>query len=217
LGCLNRRSCGSRYGSRTALSGVTFSARGRTDGVHQPAQEYPVCAVVVAALQGDPVIAHRCPTERGSQTDPPCETGVAEFVGRHNGAATLMEGSCRARHPHWRRFAWEAPSAASGNSEVLRVTRRLCRRSVTPFRTFPHASAEMPRGRAGIPAALLEARIARPHDGHKQLLHRIRKAAALVGAADGIHLVVSDTGQGVDLEAARARRGLGIALCCCCA
>src|SRR5918995_702038 len=35
LGCLNTRGCGSRSALRTALSGVTFSAQGRTDGVHQ--------------------------------------------------------------------------------------------------------------------------------------------------------------------------------------
>ena len=38
-------------------------------------------------------------------------------------AATPMEVSCRARHPHWQPIAVEAPSAASGISEIVRVTR----------------------------------------------------------------------------------------------
>jgi hypothetical protein len=128
------------------------------------------------------------------------------------GAATVMEGSCRARHRQWRRFAWEAAGAPSGNSEVLRVIRRLLSAFCHSIRPFPQASAEMPRIRAGMPAAIIEARIARPRDSHKQLLQRICEARW--GHQSGF-ISWSATPDKVRPRGCRAGRGFGLALCCC--
>jgi hypothetical protein len=215
LGCLNTRGCGSRSALRTALSGVTFSAQGRTDGVHQllarrplphvsqrtgletklhqqriamNGHEHDPCGALlwrIGAAAAIPVeTRHRdvaddhigrqllggehqrqtvvhlsdhfelrleqpgqecpgLPGDRGSSARRPCDCSSLPDRRRPpdrvlrarsawpsssadtTGAATLMEGSCRARHRHLAPICLEAPSAASGNSEVLRVTWRL--------------------------------------------------------------------------------------------